>query len=923
MSVGFDRARSLWLALAIIGGAGCSDARQPPQPASFDRPTDVAFVCLKDGELAEVADCDVERSDRALHALVTQSARGEVAAVNLATDRILDNRRDIPGYTFVPTGELPIAIAISPTKPELTYVASYGSRDVRVMRTKVLLGLSTEAGEVQEPISLTIGADGGSFGGTPSDMLLTPDESALIVTLSDVGKVARLPLVQCAEGDSECEPGVIDEGGITFVDLPTAVPATPTAVVTEDSYAKTCGEYQRPPLPIAPAPAEPLAAAAARPVAIAIDSACESCGDGRLLIADEALPLLHVLDLAALGAGTDPVLAPIPTGAPTRDVVVTPRVPTAFQSASEEMDEGAAPATYFVYAIDAVDGSVLVLENDALLAVNRDTGGRADRLPLQSRIGAPAPLAIALEVVTPQFRVGRSDYAQYVETYSSEADVVSSRSVCLDDAHTVVTPRRLRGVFLSAAMADGTVRIIDVHDMELRACRDCDRPVINPDNESLPHAPIVVRHHPRLVTDPVAVNEGDREELRPDTSAGVVVRTGRFGLRNNGTVASPLSPTFGCFSCAEGLEQALPDPEDQAEAASNADQAQEDGGALDELANICTEALVCGLSDPWAAAPTTYTASFEVGLPNTSSGDGRFVAPGEPGNVSGLLELHSTTEFCERGTLGRDDIAGARDAATCVPFETREVVDGEERYTPGSAPLLGDQIVILSEVLSDRALEALDRNPEERRICGEIRAKLDEEIRSTFAFEIIAAFEDRVAIRQQLEAPFNSGALRLDYQDLQKCIGGGLVRFFVRSQNGFIVQTVRDGFQHNVIANANGRCVVDAMSGPRYSRRTWTGCEYNDDRVQFVLDPFVAEKDDVVQKPGDGYGLIIQIGIGTTSSQLVMNAAQIGFGINALVPSRLRYSATDERLYMVDTYQGGLIPIDLDPFTDTPITSFY
>jgi hypothetical protein len=315
MSVGFDRARSLWLALAVLGAASCSDARQPPQPASFDRPTDVAFVCVRNNELAEVADCDVERTDRALHALVTQSARGEVAAVNLATDRILDNRRDIPGYTFVPTGELPIAIAISPTKPELTYVASYGSRDVRVMRTKVLLGLSTEAGEVQEPISLTVGADGGSFGGTPSDMLLTPDESALIVALSDVGKVARLPLVQCAEGDGDCEPGLIDEDGITFVDLTTAVPATPTAVATDDSYAKTCGEYQRPPLPVAPAPAEPLAATAARPVAIAIDSSCESCGDGRLLIADEALPLLHVLDLAALSAGADPVLAPIATGA--------------------------------------------------------------------------------------------------------------------------------------------------------------------------------------------------------------------------------------------------------------------------------------------------------------------------------------------------------------------------------------------------------------------------------------------------------------------------------------------------------------------------------------------------------------------------------------------------------------------------------
>jgi hypothetical protein len=153
------------------------------------------------------------------------------------------------------------------------------------------------------------------------------------------------------------------------------------------------------------------------------------------------------------------------------------------------------------------------------------------------------------------------------------------------------------------------------------------------------------------------------------------------------------------------------------------------------------------------------------------------------------------------------------------------------------------------------------------------------------------------------------------------CIGDARVRFYVRSTEGFLVHTGREGFAHNVIANSNGRCVVDDMSGPTRSRRTWTGCEYKDDRIQFQLEAF--EKTPVTQEPGDGFGAVVQFGIATVSSQLVMNATQIGFGVTTLVPSRLRYSATDEQLYLVDTYQGGLIPIDLDPFTDTPITSFY
>jgi hypothetical protein len=339
-----------------------------------------------------------------------------------------------------------------------------------------------------------------------------------------------------------------------------------------------------------------------------------------------------------------------------------------------------------------------------------------------------------------------------------------------------------------------------------------------------------------------------------------------------------------------------------------------DDGALE---NICRQALVCGLPDPWMAPPTTYSLSYESGLPNTSSGDGRFVPAGDPANVTGLLELHSGISFCQRGTLGLDDIGGARDTDACLPpaLEAGDV---------GSQKPSGDRVVIAPEILSDRALVALGRSQAERDRCGKLRTALDEDDTAVLAFEIIAAFEDRVAIRSRLDEPFDRGELSFDWPGLQTCIGEGLVRFFVRSHDGFIVQTSRDGFQHNVIANANGRCVVDAMSEPRFSHRTWTGCEYRDDRIQFVLEPFVVKGENaVVKEPGDGDGVIVQLGLTTTAQQLVMNAAQIGFGITTLVPSRLRWNNEDEHLYMVDTYQGGLIPIELDPFSDSPITSFY
>jgi hypothetical protein len=899
-----------WMALVIYGGLACSDAREPPQPASFDRPTDVDFVCVVNGRVAPLSECDIEAADRALHALVTQSARGEVAAVNLRTDRILDNRRDVPGFTFVQTGELPIAIVASRLHPELTYVASYGSRDVRVMRTEVLLGLSNEASEAQEAVSLTMDAsgdaDGGAFGGTPSDMVLLPDESALLVTLSDVGKVARLPLV---------DGGAVDEDGITFVTLPVTAPPAPTPVAAEDSYALICGDYQRPPLPPIPTPTAPLAASASRPVAMAIDQSCEGCGEGRLLIADEALPVLHVLDLAALAAGSDPLLAPIPTGAPTRDVVVTPRVPAAFvkpdpndEDDTFPFDEGRQPieSTYFVYAIDGSDGTIMVLENDAVLAINRDPDGRVDRLPITHLTGAPAPLALTLEVITPELPSNPTGDPEYVDLFVGSR-TIRSRELCTDDSHIKVSPRRLRGVFLTAALADGTVRVIDVHDRDLLNCRSC---------ENAPEAgPIVVRHHPRLVSDPIAQEEADRDELLPEARAQVQVDTGAFNVRNNGSVASPLAPQLGCFPCDEGFVQALPDPDDQV--AAQAAQEEDAGLVDDELSSICQEALVCGLSDPWSGSLDAYSFIYEGVLPNAGSGDGRFVLPEDDDNVTGVLELHASVPFCARGVLGTDDIAGARDAERCA-------LRGDDLTAFNAiGGLLGDRVEIINEPLSDAALRALGRDDDEREQCAALRTKLDEDETATLSLEILAAFEDRLAVRQRLGAPFDARPLDLDWNDLETCLGDKPMTFRVRSQNGFLVFTANDGFEHNVIANAQGRCVVDGMSSAASSRRSWAGCAYKDQRLQLQLQPFTPDEGGIVSEPGDGLGAAIVLSVGTTAVPLLMNASQVGFGITTLVPSRLRYSVADQQLYLVDTYQGGLIPIELDPFRDTPITSFY
>src|SRR5690606_32657727 len=129
--------------------------------------------------------CQSGDGSASLHALVTQSSRGEVAAVDLSENLILGSDRRVPGFTFVRTGELPVAIALRPEAPETTYVADFGSRDVVRLPTALFRASSGDAlvGDARFPLP-----------GAPTDMVLTPDGTALYVAIPDAGVVARIAL---------------------------------------------------------------------------------------------------------------------------------------------------------------------------------------------------------------------------------------------------------------------------------------------------------------------------------------------------------------------------------------------------------------------------------------------------------------------------------------------------------------------------------------------------------------------------------------------------------------------------------------------------------------------------------------------------------------------------------------------------------
>jgi len=899
----------------------CND-QQPPAPAArFDRPNRVAFLCARDAEVLPLSACSVPPTDKhdaiALFALVTQAGRGEVAAVNLTRRRVLDTRRDLPGFTYQPVGEAPVAVVVPAEHAPHAYVASFGSRDVRVLRTRTLVATVDEV-PLAQTVALTLPETGERV--SPTSMVLTPDERALVVGVPEVGRLLVLPLVRCAAGASDCEDGLIDEAAIRSVDLRASAGRVAELDPIEPArYEQLCG-YERPELPkiVSPAIAEGALDVEPRPSALAVDPYCAPdapCAP-RLLVADDALPLVHVLDLTKLIDGGDPVMAPLVTGVPTSALAVTPYVPRAVGD-----DEG---STQYVYAVDATDGSVMVLEGGFVLEVNADPTLRPDRISL----GAARATTLSLAVLTPTFDVNGPPN-QRVRPGRARPNLLANL-MCYDDEHELENPARLRGVFLAAATSDGLVHLVDVHDMELlpatsgkNACRECAA------DEAVP---VVIRHHQRLATSFVPQAGEPAPTFMPELQRlRFIVDQLAFQVRVDGTTASPAAPGLACMSCDEGRTRVYPTTEPSkatdelpdagapdggmaakpdatvADEVKAADPFPNDGGldaavpAEEVVITSCAEthpALVCASGDPWATPEEVLVGVYEGRLPGASAALGHFVVPSNAENRTGGLELVTDLDACKKGVLGEEDMQPEYAGCDALP-------DAE---APDPSKYDGDQVVLTSQPLGSSGLsERVKGRADAERVrdhCAALSKALDDKnLDARVAFEIRRAYDDRLVVSSTLIAPV--AGLR-SYDQLADCYESP-VSFEVRSYHAFTMTSTGSGFAHRVQANAAGRCQVDPDGDALLHGRARVGCTFTNHTLSLR---FGAEGRLDVPPPRDTR---FEVGLGSRARKLVFDATQDGYSPATVVTTDLAFNPIDETLYLVDISDRGLLPIGVDP----------
>lgn len=502
------------LGAVLLLGNSCSRQTVTVQLHPFQASGDVAYVCrTPQGASRPLADCNpaaIARGELDLYALMTQTATGEVAVINVPNDPaslhsgegIVDVDPSVPGYGFLHVGGLPSKIVSTPGGSlSVVAVTEAGKPGLFALPTKCVgaptPGAPGAVGTDRDLLSwpaCSLPAAPGSLAivtAPESDVLCDGQPSpraGMVSTEADLSCVAELALPEGEGGPKGRRKIVVtlpERGSIAIIDaawlaqgttpgdfsaclieaeLPLSTAFTPASQTVPEDLRTDPND----PRPNQSPQSGPFRA---RPSGLALDK-------GTLYVADSDAPLIHEVDLS------DPCRpvekAPLLTRSFDRPdrVVTTSRVAVSPLTPSGRK---------FVYAIDQYDTPTA-----SIMAFDVSPGA-TDRTPIvrprSSLIASEPPDRIQFASAPRDITFFDRDRPAFDEQHSNVVEGIacdptpgnSGIGTSYRSAAEYVSGARaaeLRGVFGGALLTSGQVAIIDVEDFDA----PCRRPVsTNPD----------------------------------------------------------------------------------------------------------------------------------------------------------------------------------------------------------------------------------------------------------------------------------------------------------------------------------------------------------------------------------------------------------------------------------------------------------
>jgi hypothetical protein len=474
--------------VVTTAAVGCSQQAISTPVRSLEQSGRAAFVCLTpdaDEPGAPLDACAVNAPTwgiNHLYAMVTQTARGEVAIIDLTDGNVLDLDQGEPGYSFVPVGAQPVDIVATPGS-SVAFVGSgepnkYG---IYVLPLKAVrqgaprltefaaCALPSAPGrmlvltqpEADDGVQRSCdGAELASLEHPNGDLSLetTPRGARkLLVTLPDRGEVAILD----AQELLDAAPGSFGACRIErLIKLKVELPAVlPQQRVPEGAFPPGQDEHGGACVQTAPPQAATESGFKAHPVHLSHDPQ-----SGMVYIADDAAPVIHVLDVSdPCSPAERPPLLPMAVTDPwravfTREVAISPTT-----TAGKK----------FLYAIDHREGSMMVFDVSL---------GSSDRTPLlrpypernpfqaRDRVAFNVPIKSVVFVLRDPTPLADPTTGAAAAGLVCDPDINSSALGAgyrtSADFATGAGPRYLRGIYAAAVLTNGEVVFIDVDDFD-------------------------------------------------------------------------------------------------------------------------------------------------------------------------------------------------------------------------------------------------------------------------------------------------------------------------------------------------------------------------------------------------------------------------------------------------------------------------
>jgi hypothetical protein len=484
----------------LLAACGCSEQEVVAELRSLQGSEDAVFVCRDGaGNGRPYSDCpdrddlddDQPSKDLSVLALVTQTVTDEIALVDIEKG-VVDVDKSTPGYGFLRVGGRPVGLATTPGGVA-TFVATAGigrngifalptsclaapredeqTRDLTTWAGCRLPSVPGEIAVVVDPTA-TASCHESTYGApvrntTCPGLVNTTDygdgalegESGgegrrkLVVSLPDLGQLVVLD----AQNLLDVPVGTFPDCDIEHtVSLAVDIPAGVTQKLPAD-LETTCSEV---PAPTAPQPGP----RAPQPAGFALS-------ENRLYVADQAAPVIHVLDTTQTCAMQElPPLLPLSLREPwrvvtTRKVAASPLTPSGkrYVYAIDAEDQPGASVMAFDVSPGSTDPTPIVREGSP-----EQPGEKPDRLGLHA---SARDITFAYRDIPYTDASGVAEFGTFCDPNpGTDASLPAALARPNSDFSAGARPGLLRGLFGFVLFTDGNVGIVDVEDFD-QPCR--------------------------------------------------------------------------------------------------------------------------------------------------------------------------------------------------------------------------------------------------------------------------------------------------------------------------------------------------------------------------------------------------------------------------------------------------------------------